>query len=124
MDEGAKIGTVLRRGLRRRCPRCGEGPLFRRGIEFLARCPVCDLQYQRNNGDTWIFVIFTDRVPILIGIIAVYFGFRATGWTMAALFFTMMAVPLLATIRERQGLALALDYLSRLWFPDEPSAES
>ena len=33
-----------------------------------------------------------------------------------------MALPLLATMRNRQGLALALDYLSRVYLPD-PSDE-
>ena len=39
----------------------------------------------------------------------------------APLFFAV-ATPLLLTIRERQGLALSLDYLSRLYFRD-PSDE-
>jgi hypothetical protein len=40
----------------------------------------------------------------------------------AAGFLLALLVPMIATIRARQGLALALDYLSRLYFPD-PSDE-
>jgi uncharacterized protein (DUF983 family) len=116
------IPTVLWRGLRRRCPRCGEGQLFRRGIQTFERCSECNLLFERNYGDTWIFTIFTDRIPIFAGIVLWYFGFRATDWTLASGFFIFMAVPLVATISHRQGLALALDYLSRLHFPD-PSDE-
>ena len=116
------IGTVLGRGLRRRCPRCGEGPLFRRGIAFHERCSVCNLQFQRNNGDTWMFMIITDRVPMLFAIAALYFGMIATTWTGTMLFFAAVAAPIIGTIRERQGLALALDYLSRVYFRD-PSDE-
>ena len=116
------IRQVLLRGLRRRCPRCGEGPLFRRWIDAYERCSACGLQYQRNQGDLWIWLILTDRIPILIGIAALYFGFRTSDWIVASIFFAVLIIPLLATLRERQGLAIALDYLSRIHFPD-PSDE-
>ena len=112
------IGLILRRGLRRRCPRCGEGALFRRGIAFHERCSACHLQYQRNNGDTWLFMIITDRIPMLFAIAALYFGLIATTWFGSAIFFAAVAAPIIMTIRERQGMALALDYLSRIYFRD------
>lgn len=116
------IRTTLLRGLRKRCPRCGVGPLFRRGIRFHERCSHCGLLYQRNYGDTWIFIVITDRIPLLFGIAALYFGLVSISWGGTAALFFAVATPLLVTIRERTGLALALDYLSRLYFRD-PSDE-
>ncbi|HET7434144.1 MAG TPA: hypothetical protein VFN10_05460 [Thermoanaerobaculia bacterium] len=116
------IPLVLKRGLRRRCPRCGEGQLFRRMIEAYDRCPVCGVLYQRNYGDIWMFVIITDRLPIMAGVVAIFFGFRSASMPNAFLFFAILAVPLAVTFRERQGLALALDYLWRIYIPD-PSDE-
>jgi uncharacterized protein (DUF983 family) len=121
-DPTRRLGSVLSRGLRCRCPRCGEGPLFRRWIETHERCSACHLLFQRNYGDTWMFMLILDRIPILFGIAVVYFGFRATNWMAAAAFALAMAVPLIATMRNRQGVALALDYLSRVYLPD-PSDE-
>jgi uncharacterized protein (DUF983 family) len=111
VTELTPIRTALSRGLRRRCPRCGVGRLFRRGIKTYERCSSCDLQYQRDRGDTWLFMIITDRIPILFGIAAVYFGFRPVPPLAIGAFFLAVAAPVIATIRERQGLALALDYL-------------
>ena len=34
------IAIALRRGLRKRCPHCGQGPLFA-GWHHLERCSVC-----------------------------------------------------------------------------------
>ncbi|HEX8153102.1 MAG TPA: hypothetical protein VF698_08260 [Thermoanaerobaculia bacterium] len=116
------IGLVLRRGLRKRCPRCGEGALFRRRIESFDRCPACGVLYQRNFGDIWIFVILTDRLPILVGVIAVWFGFQSRTPLITVAFFALLIIPLVVTIRERQGLAIALDYLWRIYMPD-PSDE-
>ena len=113
-----RVRTVLWRGVRRRCPHCGQGPLFARWIRFHPRCPRCGLVYLRNQGDTWLYWIVMDRIPILAGIAAIYFGFRITGFLSGLLFFLAIAGPLFATMRERQGVALALSYLSRVWFRD------
>jgi len=110
-DNRTPVGLALKRGWRRRCPRCGEGPLFVRGIKTHENCPSCGLLYQRDRGDTWLFMIIADRIPMLFGIALVYFGFRPQGVGPTVAFFLALAIPMLATIRERQGLALALDYL-------------
>ena len=112
------IRRALLNGWRRKCPRCGVGPLFARGIRFAQRCPNCDLLYQRNYGDTWMFMIITDRIPLFFGIIALYFGMVSISWTGTVVLFFAVATPLLLTIRQRMGVALALDYLSRLYFKD------
>ena len=109
---------AISRGMRGRCPRCGEGELFRRGLEAWKRCSECGLQFQRNQGDIWMFVIMMNRIPVMLGVAIVYFGFRAASLGTSLLFVILLAGPLLATVRHRQGIALALDYLSRLYFPD------
>ena len=111
MPEPTPIRVALVRGLRRRCPRCGVGPLFQRGIKVRERCPSCDLQYQRDRGDTWLFMIITDRIPLFFGIAALYLGFHPTTPAGLTAFFVAIAAPVIATIRERQGMALAVDYL-------------
>jgi len=116
------IRVTLARGLRRRCPRCGKGQLFRRGLKTCERCSECNLLYQRDYGDTLMFMIITDRIPILFGIAFLYFGIHPTGWLSTAFFFGALSIPLLATLRERQGLALALDYVLRVRLRD-PSDE-
>lgn len=101
------IRKSLTRGWRRRCPRCGEGELFRRRLETFETCSTCALQFQPNHGDTLMFMVITDRIPILFGVIAVYFlGFRSSSIPITIAFLIAMTLPLLATLRERQGVAL------------------
>jgi len=69
-----------------------------------------------------MFIIMTDRIPIFFGIVALYFGMVSISWTGTIVLFFAVATPLLLTIRQRMGVALALDYLSRLYFKD-PSDE-
>jgi len=108
---------ALRRGLRKRCPHCGEGRLFR-GWSHLDRCSCCGLEFERNPGDTWAFTVIGDRLPIAAIIGLIYFGVvrshRALGLTMLAVF----AVLLVVTAPHRWGAGIALHYLSRVCWPD------
>ena len=86
-----------------------------------ARCADCSSSGIR--ADVWLYWIVMDRIPIAIGLILiVFFGLRVATWQMGALFFGGMVVPLVATMPQRQGIAVALNYLSRVYFRD-PSDE-
>ena len=115
---GPRILPTVWRGVRRRCPHCGRGPLFVRWITLHRRCSECGLVYLRNQGDAWFFWIVMDRIPILLGIAAIFFGFRITTWLDGLGFFLAVAGPLVATMPQRQGAAVALGYLSRVYFRD------
>jgi uncharacterized protein (DUF983 family) len=45
-----RIVTVLRQGVRLRCPRCGRAPLFRGLFSMYERCSVCGLLFEREQG--------------------------------------------------------------------------
>jgi len=111
------IGTALRRGLRKRCPHCGEGRLFS-GWSFIERCSACGLVFARNYGDTWAFIILGDRLPLGAMIAVIYFGvIRSYPATALAMLVTLTVVAIWTT-PNRWGAAIALDYLSRVFWPD------
>jgi hypothetical protein len=76
------------------------------------------LVYVPNPGDTWAFVVLGDRLPIAIMIVCIYFGVvrthRVVGLTMLA----VVAAVALWTTRNRWGAAIALHYLSRVYWAD------
>ncbi len=109
---------AIARGWRKRCPHCGQGPLFLRWNTPYRNCPVCGYLYERDYGDVWWVLIVTDRIPIGIGIVCLYFGFRVTTWPAAIAFFGSLMLPLVLTIPRRYGVAFALAYLSRRRWPE------
>jgi uncharacterized protein (DUF983 family) len=119
------IAIALWRGLRKRCPHCGQGPLFA-GWRHLERCPVCDLVFERNPGDTWAFTIIGDRLPVAAIIVLLYFGFGRSHRVLALSAFVVMGVLLVLTAPNRWGVGIALHYLSRVFSPDpaDPIPES
>jgi hypothetical protein len=54
--------------------------LFRKGISTFERCSVCNLRFERDHGDTWVFTIITDRIPILLGIAGSFIGLVLGGY--------------------------------------------
>jgi uncharacterized protein (DUF983 family) len=113
-----RILTALSRGLRRRCPHCGQGALFSGWAHHLERCAVCGLVYERNPGDTWAFTIFGDRLPVAAIILLLYFGFGRSHKVLGLATFVVLGVAMIVTSPNRWGAGIALHYLSRVYWPD------
>jgi uncharacterized protein (DUF983 family) len=50
MSFSKRMRVLLARGLRLRCPVCGEGKLFRRWFKMYEYCPACHFKYEREEG--------------------------------------------------------------------------
>lgn len=112
------------RGLRRRCPRCGEGPLFERWFTLHPRCPACGLVFEKRPGDTWAFWIFGDRIFIALLLLVIVLGFRSPTMPHILVLFLVTAIPLVATMPHRLGVCVGLDYLIRSYSEDSPGDDS
>ena len=52
MEHDAPQTSALAAGLKARCPRCGQGGLFRTGLVLRERCALCGLSYAfADSGD-------------------------------------------------------------------------
>ena len=49
--EKRDVWTAMKRGFRGRCPRCGEGKLFRAFLKVDNNCPVCGLDFTPHRAD-------------------------------------------------------------------------
>ena len=111
------IVTVLRRGLRKRCPVCGEGRLFS-GWSHIERCAVCGLVFEPNPGDTWAFTVFGDRLPIAGMVALIYFGVMRSYPALGLAMLVVLTALVIWTAPNRWGAGIALHYLSRIYWPD------
>ncbi|HYI63021.1 MAG TPA: DUF983 domain-containing protein [Acidimicrobiales bacterium] len=75
------VGTLLRRGARRRCPRCGSGGLFRTYWSIHDRCPRCGLLFAREPG--YFTGVYLLNLSCILGVLFVvvmgYALWRANG---------------------------------------------
>jgi uncharacterized protein (DUF983 family) len=104
---------AIGRGMRRRCPRCGEGLIFERFIEVRDRCTRCSFVFEERSGDTWGFWVLLDRLFLAIPIVLIMLGFATSSLRLRLLLIGLLLIPLIATMPHRQGVAIALDYLFR-----------
>ena len=111
------IGTTLRRGLRKRCPHCGEGRMFS-GWSQLEGCSNCGLVFTRNPGDTWAFTIIGDRLPLGAMIVLIYFGVLRSHRVLGLTMLVVLGALVILTAPNRWGVGIALHYLSRVYWPD------
>jgi uncharacterized protein (DUF983 family) len=65
------ISTILGRAWRFRCPRCGDGALYRKDVRMFRKCPVCELSYFPESGFYLGGMILNYVVTVLI-IVAIY----------------------------------------------------
>jgi uncharacterized protein (DUF983 family) len=115
--EPLTLWQAAARGWSKHCPHCGQGALFIAWNKPYRTCPICGYLYERDYGDVWWVWIVTDRIPLAIGIIFVYFGFRVTNWKIGLAFFGSLVLPLALTIPRRYGLAIAITYWIRRRWP-------
>jgi uncharacterized protein (DUF983 family) len=60
------------RGLKGRCPACGEGKLFRRYLKVQPRCPACDhdlAKYPADDGPAYFTILIVGHLivaPLLL----------------------------------------------------------
>jgi uncharacterized protein (DUF983 family) len=118
MTRREPVLIALRRGFNKRCPHCGEGPLFSGWAHQLERCAVCGLIYEPHPGDTWAFTIIGDRVPVGVIIVLIYFGSGRWPPLLGSAAIVLLIGLLVWTTPHRWGVGIALHYLSRVLWPD------
>ena len=109
---------ALARGLRKRCPHCGVGPLFSGWSHHLRQCSHCGLVFERNAGDTWAFTIIGDRLPLGALVVLLYFGVIRRNRALGIVLFVIIGALFIVTSPNRWGAGIAMHYLSRVWWPD------
>ncbi|HYO15116.1 MAG TPA: DUF983 domain-containing protein [Thermoanaerobaculia bacterium] len=102
---------ALARGLRKRCPRCGEGPLFEGWHRLRERCPVCGLAFEERTGDTWFFMYMTTAGMTGALVVAMFLIRPRVIWV-GQLVVALIGLALMGlSLPYRKGIAVALDYL-------------
>jgi uncharacterized protein (DUF983 family) len=65
--------TVIARGLRQRCPRCGEGALFRSYLKLSDRCDRCGEalgDIRADDGPAWATILVVGHLMVPFFLIA------------------------------------------------------
>lgn len=100
------------RGLRCRCPRCGEGKLFAGFLGLRPRCERCELDFSfADAGDgPAVFVILIGGFIVVFAALITEILYQPPYWLHAALWLPLVLLVTLAPLRLIKGLLIALQY--------------
>ena len=113
MIDQASLGKLpIGRGLRGRCPRCGEGHLFQGFLTLRPACERCGLDYSfADAGDgPAVFVILIGGGIVVFAALITEVLFQPPYWLHALLWFPLILIVTLAPLRLLKGLLIALQY--------------
>jgi uncharacterized protein (DUF983 family) len=112
MDEIAPKPLPIARGLRGRCPRCGEGRLFQGFLKLRAKCDRCGLDYNfADAGDgPAVFVILIGGAIVVFAALLTEVLYQPPYWVHAALWLPLILIVTLVPLRLIKGLLIALQY--------------
>ena len=115
--------AAIGRGLRLRCPRCGDGRLYRKTYRMNRACPVCGLGYYRESGYYVGAMMINYGITAFLVLVAYLLSrlmpvmwhaspeWKIPVWMAAAIVISLLLVPV------TRGLWLAFDYWVEPWMP-------
>jgi uncharacterized protein (DUF983 family) len=114
-DRLRQAGRLLQRGIRRRCPRCGDGQLFPHGAWFTMaqKCARCGLRFERAQGYFVgaIYVNYAATVLIVMTGYLVLWKYTTLSTTQQLLIWIPVVVVFpIVFFRLSRSLWLALEY--------------
>lgn len=107
--------TPLRAGLKARCPRCGEGRLYKGLLAPANSCTACELDYSFiDSGDgSAVFVIMILGFVILSLALLVESTFHPPLWLHVVIWAPAITVASIWALRFAKALMVALQYKTK-----------
>lgn len=108
----AVCADPVRAGLRGRCPRCGQGPLFDGFLKVRPACNACGLDYSTIQTGDGPASFIMQIAGFLVGFSALFveIKFHPPMWVHLVVWLPLVVVLSLALMRPGRGLMIALQY--------------
>lgn len=110
------IFGAIGRGLRGKCPACGEGRLFRAYLKVADRCPACGEELHHHRADdfpAYLVIIITGHILVPI-VLAVETDIVPPIWVSVTLWPTLAFVTALALLQPVKGAVVAIQWFGGL----------
>jgi uncharacterized protein (DUF983 family) len=111
-DQAVPVERAIFRGIRGRCPRCGEGRLFQSFLGLRPGCENCGLDYSfADAGDgPAVFGILIGGFIVVFAAMIVEIMYQPPYWVHAALWVPLILIVTLGPLRPIKGVLIALQY--------------
>ena len=113
--DGDKFRWIMKCGWKGRCPRCGEGPMFKSWLRIVERCAVCDLDYRFAAPDDGpaFFSLCIIALPLTAFVVWLQVAFSPPFWVHLVTSVPFMAAGTLLPLRPIKGWLVASQFVNR-----------
>jgi uncharacterized protein (DUF983 family) len=122
VGEKRDLWSAMKRGFRCRCPRCGEGKLFRAFLKTANNCSVCGLDFTPHRADDLpaylIVIVGHIVVPIALWIETNY---SPAVWLQLSTYLPLTFIMSLALLQPVKGTVVGMQWALKMHgFDDDP----
>jgi uncharacterized protein (DUF983 family) len=124
--EKRDLWSSLRRGFRGRCPRCGQGKLFRAFLKVDNRCSACGLDFTPHRADdlpAYLVIIVVGHIVVPTALL-IEADYSPPVALQLAIYLPLTALMSLALLQPVKGAVVGLQWALRMHGFDDNAAES
>jgi uncharacterized protein (DUF983 family) len=123
--EKRNVWTAMKRGFRGRCPRCGEGRLFRAFLKVNNNCSVCGLDFTPHRADdlpAYLVIVIVGHllVPVILWIETDY---SPPVWLQLSIYLPFTLIASLLLLQPVKGAVVGMQWALRMHGFDEQNPE-
>lgn len=107
---------AIAKGMRHRCPACGQGALYRGYLKLVPACEACgeDLSHARaDDGPAYLSILVTAKV-MGTAMLLVYETFQPSPYVLAGTFSAGVVAMALALLPRFKGLIVGVQWAKRM----------
>ncbi len=119
------LTTAMWRGMKCRCPACGEGKLYRQYLKVADECSVCkeELHHHRADDAPPYFTMFITGHIIIAGLLMLEQAYAPPTWVHLAIWMPMLVILSLVLLPPVKGALVGLQWALRMHgFGGKPDA--
>jgi len=119
------LWSALRRGLRGRCPRCGEGKLFRAFLKVNDRCSACGQDFTAHRADdlpAYLVIVIVGHI-VVPAVLWIETNYSPAIPLQLAIYLPFTLVASLLLLQPVKGAVVGMQWALRMHGFDEQNPE-
>lgn len=126
VTEQRDLWSAMKRGFRRRCPRCGNGKLFRAFLKVDDHCSACGLDFTPHRADdlpAYLVIVIVGHIVVPTALL-IESNFAPPVALQLAIYLPLTLVLALLLLQPVKGAVIGLQWALRMHdFDDNPSSD-
>ena len=121
MAEKRDVWSAMKRGFRGRCPRCGEGKLFRAFLKVDNGCSACGLDFTPHRADdlpAYLVIVIVGHIVVPLAL-SIETNFSPPVWMQLATYLPLTLILSLALLQPVKGAVVGFQWALRMHGFDE-----